>query len=58
MMAYDLLGAKLILEKTENSKSVKSSKNIFKAKNWTNIIFPFLDFELDLTSSTDWDIDS
>ncbi len=58
MMTYDLLGAKLILEKTKNSKSAKSSMNIFKANNWVNIFFPFLNFKLDLTTSTDWDLDS
>ncbi len=58
MMTYDLLGAKLILEKIQNSKSEKKSNNIFKANSWVNVFFPFLNFKLDLTSPTDWDLDS
>lgn len=58
MMTYDLFGAKLILKKTQNSKLKNSSKNIFKANKWMNIFFPFLNFKLDLTTSTDWDLDS
>jgi hypothetical protein len=57
MMTYDLLSAKLILEKTQNSKSAKKTNTQTKAKNWLNQI-PFLYFKLDLTTSTDWDLDS
>jgi hypothetical protein len=58
MMTYNELCAKLILEKTKNSKSENKSKNIFGAKKWMNFFFPFLYFKLDLTTSTDWDLDS
>lgn len=57
MMAYDLLGAKLILEKNKNSKSENNLKKNNKSSFW-KIIFPFFNYKLDLAGNTDWDIDS
>jgi hypothetical protein len=57
MMTYDLLGAKLIVEKTQN----KRAKNLTINTNEVSIlkrIFPFLNYKLDLTNTTDWDLDS
>jgi hypothetical protein len=55
MMMYDRLCAKLIVEKTQNAKTKNTP--IHKNQGWLRF-FPFLNFELDLASSTDWDIDA
>ena len=57
MMTYDLLAAKLILEKTKKSKNNYTAINNIQNKSWLRF-FPFLDFQIDLTTPTDWDLDS
>ncbi len=57
MMTYNELCAKLILKKTINSESKKKSNIYSKNQNWLHF-FPFLNFKLDLTTPTDWDLDS
>ncbi len=56
-MLYDRLCAKLIVEKTQNLATKKNNIHNNSNQGWLRF-FPFLDFELDLSTSTDWDIDS